>query len=79
MLDGGVRHQQSMFKIKILSVLCRALDGLLHESTVFRMGALDNELHGRLCRPVELEDPKGFLRPDDLARGDTPAEAAGVA
>ena len=61
MLHGAIRHQRSMFKINYLPILRRALDCLLHESTVFRMGTLDNEFHGRSCRSVALEDSKGFL------------------
>src|SRR5437868_8158863 len=41
------------------------------------MGALENELQAGLGRLVTLEDTKGFSRPNDLAGGDAPAEAAG--
>ena len=44
MFDRAIRHQQSMFKIKILPILRRALDCLFHESRVFRMNALENDV-----------------------------------
>src|SRR5260370_30653870 len=40
------------------------------------MNTLEHRFHGRLRGPVVVEDAKGFLRPDDLAGGDVPAEAA---
>src|ERR1700733_11613968 len=36
---------------------------------------LKNKFDGRSGRAVVLEDPKGFLRPDDLTGGRPPAEA----
>src|SRR3979411_1051528 len=57
----AIRHQQSIFMVEILSVAGRAIDGLLHGSTIFRMGALDNELYGWFRRRVTLKDSKGFL------------------
>src|SRR5438445_116255 len=78
-LDGSIRHQQSVFMLEILAVARGLIDGLLHGSAIFRMGALDNELQGRLRPLVALEDTKGFLRPNEIASGDTPAEAAGSA
>ncbi len=39
----AIRHQQSIFMVEILSVAGRAIDGLLHGSAIFRMGALHNK------------------------------------
>src|SRR5258708_7884575 len=75
-LDGAVGHHQAIFMLEILSILRRALDGLLHEGRVLRMDTLQDALHGRFRGSVVLEDPEGLLRPDDLASGNLPAEAA---
>ena len=59
--DGTIRHQQPIFKIKILPILRRALDCLFHEGRVFRMNPLENKFNGRFRRSVVLKDSKGFL------------------
>ena len=64
---------------KILSILRRALNCLFHEGHVFRMNPLENKFDGRRHRSVVLKDAIGFLRPQDLAGGNAPAEAPGVA
>src|SRR6266403_4984263 len=64
---------------KILSVLRRALKCLFHQGRVFRMNPLENKFDGRRHRSVVLKDAIGFLRPPDLAGGNAPAEATGVA
>jgi len=51
-----------MFKIKILSVLRRALDGLLHEGCVFRMKPLENKLDGWFRRSVVFGKFERILR-----------------
>ena len=61
MLDEAIRHQQSVFKIKIFSILRCALDYLFYEGRVFRMNPLANKFHGRFRRSVVLEDSKGFF------------------
>src|SRR5580700_6660525 len=76
MFDGAIRHQQAMFKFKILPIPRRAFDCLSHEGGVFRMNPLENELHSRCRVSVVLEDSKGFLCPDDLAGERSPAEAS---
>src|SRR6266446_7913262 len=43
------------------------------------MSGPENDLNGRFDGPVVLEDAKGFLRPEDFAARNTPAEAAGAA
>src|SRR5690349_10657709 len=75
MFDRAIRHQQAMFKIKILSVLRRTFDGLSHEGRVFRMNPLENKFRGRFRRSVILEDSKGFLGPNELGGGRLPTEA----
>ena len=57
----AVRHQQSIFMIKVIAVDGRMLEGLLHCGAIFRMGALDNKLQGRFRRPVTLKDPENFV------------------
>src|SRR5205809_6908699 len=66
MFDGTIRHQQSIFKIKILSILRRALDCLFHLGRVFGMNTLEDIFHGWCRGSVVLKDSIGFLRPDDL-------------
>jgi hypothetical protein len=66
--DRAVIHQYSMFEIKILPILQRASDDRLHEGDIVRMNTLKNEFESRFRRPVDLEDAKSFLRPDDLTR-----------
>src|SRR5258708_8140968 len=43
------------------------------------MSGPENDLDGRFDGPVVLEDAKGFLRPEDCAARNNPAEAAGTA
>ena len=59
--DGIVRHQQSIFMIKIPAILRRTFDGLFHEGHVFRMNPLEGKFDGRFRRSVVLEDSKGLL------------------
>ncbi len=75
MLDGAIRHQQSMLEIKILPIPRHARDRLFHQGRILRMNPLENALHGRFRRSVVLEDSKGFLRPEDLAARNAPAES----
>ncbi len=75
---GTIWHQQPMFKIEVLPVLRRALNGLFHQGGVFRMDTLEHTFHCRGGRFIVLEDSIGFLRPDDLARGNFPAKTSGV-
>src|ERR1700730_4806235 len=76
--DGAIRHHQAVFMLKILSILRRTLDCLFHLGRVFRMNTLDQTFHRRCRVSVELENTIGFLRPDDLAGGNSPAKASGV-
>ena len=79
MLHRAIRHHQAIFMLKILPILRRMLDRPLHLSRVFRVNTLENKFHGRCRRSFELEDSIGFLRPHDLAGGNSPAKASGVA
>src|SRR5882757_6829540 len=76
--EGTVRHQQTIFMLKILTILRRALDGLFHEGRVFRINPFEKKLHGRFRRLLVLEDLKGFLRPEEFSASNTPAESTGV-
>src|SRR6266478_6063837 len=76
--DGAIRHHQATFMLKVLPILRRALDGLFHLGRVFRMNTLEYTFHGWCRGSVVLEDSIGFLRPDDLAGGNSPAKASGV-
>src|SRR5713226_8565558 len=68
-----------MLKIKICPCLGRAVDSLLHASSVVRMNSLQYQLQCRLNRSIVFKDIVGFLRPVDFSAEDAPAEAAGVA
>src|ERR1700694_3633924 len=76
--DRTIRHYQAIFMLKILPILRRTLDGLFHLGRVFRMNTLEHSFHSRCRGSVVLEDSIGFLRPDDLAGGNSPAKASGV-
>src|SRR5258705_2014974 len=65
--------------LTIFSILRCALNYLLNEGRVFRMNQLENKFAGRRHRSVVLNDAIGSLRPQDLAGGNAPAEATGVA
>src|ERR1700754_3451590 len=62
--------------LEIISIKRSLANGPLHGSAVFRMGALENELHGWLRRPITFEDSKRLIRPDDLSALDIPSEAS---
>ena len=47
--------------VEILSVAGRLIDGLLHGSAIFRMGALENEFQGRFRRPVASKYSESLL------------------
>src|SRR4029077_2821547 len=79
MFDCAIRHQQSMFKIKILPVSGRAIDCRLHESEIFRMGALKDHFDSDGGRPVVSINSGAFLRPEDFSARYIPSEAAGSA
>ena len=64
---------------EILPVSGRTLDGLLHGSTVVRMGTLNDHVDGDRRSLVVSKDPESLIRPNDFAGGDAPAEAAGAA
>src|ERR1700730_5722098 len=68
-----------MFKIEIVPLLRHAIDALCYEGRIFRVNPLKNHFHSRFCSWVVLEDSKRFLRPDQLAAGNSPAEAPRVA
>ena len=57
----AIRHQQSIFMVELFSVARPAIDGLLHGSAIFRMGALDNKLQGRFRRPITSEDSESLV------------------
>ena len=78
-LDRAVRHQQTMFKIKVCLVPGRAVESLLPQISVVGMNALEYELQGWLKRSIVLKDRIGFFRPVDVSVEHAPAEAACVA
>ena len=79
MFDRAVGQQQSIFVIEILAVAGRAVDGSLYTRAVVRVNTLNDRLDPDGRRLVVAKYPERFLRPDDFAAGDAPAEAAGAA
>ena len=74
--EGAIRHQQSMFNIKIVPLLRRALEGLLHAGHVIRVGSCEYPFDRGYHRWVVVEDAKGFLGPEEFSGGNMPAETA---
>ena len=79
MLHRAIGQQQSIFVIEIPPLPRRSIDGPPHEITIFGMNALNEKVQSRLCRSIALEYPEGFLRPQQFAGSDVPAETAGLA
>jgi hypothetical protein len=73
----AVGQQQPVLDIPIAAVAGCALDEPLHAFAVFRMRSLNDGFDGGCSRPIQLENPERFVRPDETAGG-APAEAAGV-
>ena len=64
MLEGTVRHHQAILMVKILLILRRAFECLLHERCVFRMHPLENKFYGRCCElPTALRGAHVLLSP----------------
>src|ERR1700739_1312866 len=65
--------------VKILPILRGTHHCLFYQGRVFRMHPFESKFQRWFRRSVVLEDSKGFLRPENLAGGGLPAEAATVA
>src|SRR5262245_34344791 len=78
-LDRAVGQQQSILVVEILAITGGTVDGSLYALAVVGVNTQDDRLGSDGRHPVIAEYPEGFLRPDDFAGGDAPAEAAGVA
>src|SRR5439155_16877588 len=76
MLHHPIGHQQPMLETQVRSVARRAIDHLLYEATVLRMDSVQHQIQSGLHRPVVSKDAISFLRPDDFAGGNVPAETA---
>src|SRR5882762_3206902 len=77
-LTRAVWHQQPMFKIKSLPNAYRLIKFFLDESPILRMGSLQYAFHSRFEGSVVFKDSKRFLRPDNMATRNAPAETARV-
>ena len=78
-LDVSARHQQTVFVVVILFALRRAIDFAPHELAVVGMNALKDDVDRRFDRAIDPQYPIGFVRPEDVAARDLPAETAGGA
>src|SRR6266852_2512217 len=68
-----------MLKIQTRPSLGRAVESLLHETSVVGMNSLQYQLQRRLNCLIVLKDLVGFIRPEDFSVQDIPAETASVA
>ena len=66
-LDSAIRHQQTMFNIKICLFLGRVADSLLDEIFVVGMNSLQHQVQCGLSRSIAFKDLVGFLRPVDFS------------
>src|SRR6202043_4227955 len=71
-LYRAIRQQQPVFMLEILLVSGRLIGGFPHGIAIVRMGALNDELQGRLRHRVTPEYPEGLPGPDNLAGSDAP-------
>jgi len=76
--DGAIGQQETMLEIDRIAARSR-FEGLRHARTVFRVCAREDDAPRRRCRGIDTQNAKGFLRPEDLAVRNAPAEAARVA
>jgi hypothetical protein len=67
MPDRAIRHHQTVFKIKILLIVFRAINDLLDQSNIVRMDPLENQRERGLDCFVISENSEALLRPEDLA------------
>ena len=79
MLDGTVRHQQTVFELKVGSCLRLPVEGLQHKISIVGMSSPQYHLQRRLYCSIVFKDIVGFRRPVDLSGGDAPTETAGEA
>src|SRR5258707_7833490 len=66
-LDSTIRHQQTMFNIKIRLFVGCVVDSLLDEISVAGMTSLQYPLQRWLNRSIVFKDVVDFLRPVDLS------------
>src|SRR6266508_338067 len=74
--DGTVWKQQTVFKIRVLSVAGCAIECLSHGEKVFWMDSLEHAFQCRFCSFVVLKDAKRLLRPEQLFAGQIPSKTA---
>src|SRR6266436_183985 len=63
-----------MLEIQVRSVSCYAINILLHYCSFLRMYPIEHQIQIGLHRPVVSKDAISFLRPDNFAGRDVPAE-----
>ena len=78
-LDGTVRHQQTVLQIKVGPCFCRSIKGMLNAISVVGMNSFEYHRYRRLRRSILFEDIVRFYRPIDFSALNTPAEATRVA
>ena len=78
MLGGTVRHEQTMTKVQVSSLLRRAIKRLPNESKIVGMNSLEHQVQGRPTGPIKSRDSIGLFRPEDLAGRSIPAKTARV-
>src|SRR5208283_67252 len=78
-LHRTIRHQQPVFKIKVLPLPERSLGYLLDQRPIFRVSSPQYPFQRRLAGWFKFEDPKCLLGPENLSARYLPAKTAGVA
>src|SRR5258707_15338842 len=73
-----VRQHKATFHMTIFSIAVRLIDVFLNKSPVLRVNPLENAFHCGVGGAVVSIDSEGFFRPEHLACGELPAEAARV-
>src|SRR5271165_4666788 len=75
-LHRAVRHQQTMFHIKIGLFIGRAVESLLHTIPIVGMNSLKWQRQCWLNGSVQFKDSVALVRPVDFSTRNVPAEAA---
>src|SRR5260221_296366 len=68
MLGGTVRHEQTMTKVQVSSLLRRAIKRLPNESKIVGMNSLEHQVQGRPTGPVKSRDSIGLFWSEETYR-----------
>ena len=77
--DRAIAQDQPMFQGKVVPVVRGAIERLAYGIEIVGMRTLQDGVERRRQGRLEIEDPERLFGPEQLAAGDVPAKAAGVA